>query len=158
MTLSKVVTVLHDGGPNASLTPSLQENINDNSFSDLIKVLFWIYHINVEWHIFHPPLHLNSLVTITSFLECALFQSVPLPSRQGKWETGLWAKWEKLPHLCKECPFLTQHGFWAAWKDMMSPHQLQSSEDMIQKGWAAFTDTYIWMSATLDFISEIRMK
>lgn len=151
MTLSKVVD-----GHNASLTQSLQENINDNSFSDHIKALFWIYHINVNWHIFHLPLLLNSLVTIISLLECALFQRWPclyLPDMgNGRQDCG------KSGKSCKKCPFLTQHGFWPAWKDMMSPHQLQASEDMIQKGWAAFTDMYILMSGILDFISKIRMN
>ena len=41
MTVSKVVAGLHDDGYRASLTQSLQENVNDNSFSGHMKFTVW---------------------------------------------------------------------------------------------------------------------
>ena len=41
VTVSKVVTVLHEDAHNATLTKSLQENVNGNSFSGHVKFTVW---------------------------------------------------------------------------------------------------------------------
>lgn len=41
VTVPKVATVLHEDGHNATLTKSLQENVNGNSFSGHVKLTVW---------------------------------------------------------------------------------------------------------------------